>query len=124
MLQFDFAKNACAKQIVIAIVVTKDEKYFFGSNWCKNPQSECPRGSMPTGVGYEKCKTVCNQPYHAEVDACKNAGKWARGATLYMIGHTYCCEKCKRIMRQYRIKKVIIGEMPKKLQKFLRIKPF
>lgn len=96
-------ERKCAKQETIAVIVTPEAKVFVGTNWCENPQRECPRKDMPTGVGYELCKTICKQQAHAEVDACRKAGKEAFGADLYLIGHYYCCDNCKEIMEQYGI---------------------
>ena len=97
----------CAKQTTIAIV-KKGNKFVVGTNWCAAPQGECPRKDMPTGVGYELCKDVCKQHAHAEVDACEKAGTLAREATLYLIGHYYCCDDCKKVMKEAGIKKIII----------------
>ena len=102
---------SCAKQLTLAIIENKG-RYWIGSNWCNNPRISCPRIDLPTGVGYEKCIEICQQAGHAEVDACIAAGEFARGGTLYLIGHTYCCDNCKKVMEQYGIKNVIIGEYP------------
>lgn len=97
----------CAKQEVIAIIVNKN-KVFKGTNNCLNPQEICPRKDMESGEGYELCKDICQQTNHAEVNACINAGEAAKGSTLYLFGHSYCCDNCKRIMSEYGIKEVII----------------
>jgi len=103
----------CAKQTVMAIIVTKDNELFIGLNDCDNPQSVCPRKDYPTGQGYEYCKSVCSQTGHAEENACKIAGiERCIGATLYLIGHTYCCEHCEKIMQEYGIKHVIFNKFP------------
>ena len=104
-------KGKCAKQETIAIIENHGQ-YWVGTNWCRKPQAECPRKDLPTGEGYELCKSVCEQNAHAEVDACQKAGNNAIGGTLYLIGHTYCCEDCKRTMRNFGIEKVVIGELP------------
>lgn len=96
----------CAKQEVLAVIVNGD-KVFKGTNNCLNPQVACPRKDMISGMGYELCKDICQQTNHAEVNACINAGKIAKGATLYLFGHTYCCDNCKKIMDEYGIKEVI-----------------
>ncbi len=100
-------KGICVKQTTIAIIVNKG-KFWVGSNWCESSQEECPRGNMKSGEGYHLCKEICKQGNHAEVDACIKAGKDAKGGTLYLIGHTYCCDNCKKVMKEYEIKKVII----------------
>lgn len=97
----------CAKQTTIAVVV-KDGKFWVGSNKCSNPQAHCPRDGMKTGEGYERCKNICRQEHHAEVAACVEAGENARGADLYLIGHYYCCDDCRRVMAEYGIKNVFI----------------
>ena len=102
-------KGKCAKQTTVAVIMNNGE-FWVGSNWCVNPQKVCPRGDLPTGEGYEMCKDICGQSHHAEVDACMNAGDGARGGTLYLIGHTYCCDDCKRVMDSYGIEKVVICE--------------
>lgn len=107
---------SCAKQTVIAII-ENNGKYWIGSNWCKKPQKECPRKDMPTGQGYELCEKICEQSSHAEIDACRNAGGDAEGGTMYIIGHTYCCDNCKRVCNEiYGIKEIKINEYPIKLK--------
>ena len=100
-------KGICAKQTTVAVIINGGKAYY-GTNWCASPQHECPRKEFPTGVGYELCKSICKQKYHAEVDACINAGDNANGGTLYMIGHYYCCDDCIRVMKQYGIKRVVV----------------
>ena len=98
---------SCAKQLVIAIIVNKG-KFWVGSNYCFNEQEVCPRGDLPSGEGYEMCKEICEQPCHAEVEACESAGKKARDGTLYLIGHTFCCDNCMKVMKKHGIKEVLI----------------
>ena len=50
----------CAKQTIIAII-NKYYKFYIGLNWCKNPQTICPRHNMKTGEGYDLCKSICDQ---------------------------------------------------------------
>lgn len=104
----------CAKQETIAIIENNGQ-YWIGTNWCNNSQLECPRKDLPTGIGYELCKCVCNQASHAEVDACYKAGVNARGGTLYLLSHTYCCDNCKMVMKTYGIKEVVIGQIPQSI---------
>lgn len=99
----------CVKQTVTATVVTADGTRYVATNHCMNPQTECPRADMPTGVGYELCKSVCQQPAHAEVNAINLAGDAARGAVLYLEGHTYACEACKSAAEQAGIARIVMG---------------
>jgi len=99
---------SCAKQLVVAVIKNKG-RYWVGTNWCHNPQTKCPRGDMPSGEGYENCQQICKQNAHAEIDAIANAGENARGGTLYLYGHTYCCEKCRKAILKAGIVGVIYG---------------
>jgi deoxycytidylate deaminase len=100
-------KRKCAKQETIAVIV-KNGEIVVGSNWCEKPQKECRRKNMKTGEGYELCKNICKQNSHAEVDACKKAGEFAKEADLYLIGHYYCCDNCKKVMKDFGIKNIHI----------------
>jgi len=97
-------KGPCAKQEVTAIILMGSD-IILGSNWCGNSQQECPRRGLPTGEGYELCKSICKQENHAEVDACKKINK-IKGGIMFIIGHYYCCDECKRVMDKCGIKKV------------------
>jgi len=101
----------CAKLTTVAIIENKGE-YWVSTNYCNNPQKTCPRKDLPTGVGYEMCKDICQQSAHAEVNVCRIAGDNAKGGILYLIGHTYCCDNCKKVMKEYGIEKIVIGESP------------
>lgn len=100
----------CAKQVVTATIVTRDGKRFVGTNYCNRPQQVCPRAGMATGVGYELCKSVCDQQGHAEVNALFQAGETAEGATLYLEGHSYACDSCKAAADAGGIERIIIGK--------------
>jgi hypothetical protein len=101
----------CVKQRVVATIVTKDGKLFVGENHCLTPQTVCPRAGMPTGVGYELCKSVCNQVGHAEVVALEAAGENARGATLILEGHTYACQSCLNAATEAGIERVVVNSI-------------
>jgi deoxycytidylate deaminase len=98
----------CVKQHVTATVVTERGDRFTSTNFCMTPQEVCPRADLPTGVGYELCKSVCNQVAHAEANAIRYAGLAAIGATLEVSGHTYACGSCKNAALHGGIKEIII----------------
>ena len=103
----------CKKQTTVAVIMKDGELIAIGTNEIHNPEvDECPReeAQMKTGEGYHLCKDECMQGAHAEVNACQEAGERAKGATLYLIGHTYCCDNCKKVMEEYGIKEVIIAD--------------
>lgn len=100
----------CKKQTTVAIIVKEGQLISIGCNEIFADIDECPRKGMASGEGYELCKNICKQKHHAEVDACLGAGEAARGGTLILIGHTYCCDNCKRVMDKHGIAKVKIIE--------------
>ncbi|MEM5371319.1 hypothetical protein V4C53_35540 [Paraburkholderia azotifigens] len=102
----------CVKQTVTATVVTPSGDRYSATNHCMNPQTECPRAGMPTGVGYDLCVSVCQQTAHAEMNAVRFAGDAARGATLYLQGHTYACDSCRAAAREAGIAWLVIGTPP------------
>ena len=92
----------CAKQQVMAVLITPAGEHYVGTNWCAKPQEVCPRkvAEFKSGEGYELCEDVCGQLHHAEVDAIAKAGpEGAAGGVMLIFGHTYCCEKCIQVMR-------------------------
>lgn len=97
----------CAKQTTVAIIVS-GEDIFVGSNWCNSPQEECPRKDLKTGEGYEFCKNVCHQDNHAEIDALRQAGDKAKGATMILFGHYYCCDSCATAIKSSGIRKLVV----------------
>jgi len=92
--------DRCAKQRVVALLI-KGEKIWYGTNWCEKEHDCCPRGNLPTGVGYELCRTECRQRCHAEVDVLIKADDQARGGELILFGHDHFCEHCIDMMKRY-----------------------
>jgi len=88
-------KGRCAKTHVVCVISTPSGHVFKGTNWCANPQEVCPRSA---GEGYDKCKSICKQEGHAEVDALKLAGDKARGASAVLTGHSYACQSCQEAL--------------------------
>lgn len=105
-------KGPCVKQTVTATIIATDGRRFTATNHCDNAQSICPRAGMATGEGYELCRSVCEQPAHAEVNAIWLARRATRGATLYLQGHTYACEPCKKACADAGIASIVIGAPP------------
>lgn len=96
-------KEACLRTEVYAMILTEDNKEVFGSNWINNKEvEECPRKSSPSGVDYHLCREICNQEFHAEIDAIINAQKselitW--NSKMYIVGKDYCCNNCLNAMK-------------------------
>lgn len=102
----------CAKQTVTATIITADGLRFVGTNFASSPQPACPRGDMPSGQGYELCVSVCQQRAHAEVNAIAEAGEQARGAVLYLEGHSYACAACTAACAAAGVVEIIVAAPP------------
>lgn len=101
----------CAKRRVICILSDDFGRVAVGENSCALPQPTCPR--LP-GEGYEKCKTVCEQYAHAEIDALD---AWESRYSVILPpthalirGHDYVCAKCEAYLRSAGVKHVTFGE--------------
>jgi deoxycytidylate deaminase len=101
-------KYPCKKQRVLAVLCCRSGDIFIGENSCENEVAECPRKDKKTGEGYALCLDVCGQRNHAERDAITQAGEAARGGVLYLFGHTYFCDACKRELDGREITGIII----------------
>lgn len=99
----------CQKQETLA-VIENNGRFWVGRNDCQVHTNKCPRDAKgcKSGEGYDLCRIICMQEGHAEVMACKAAGENARGGTLYLYGHTYCCDACRKVMDEHGIVKVVI----------------
>jgi hypothetical protein len=102
----------CIKRQTRATLITPHGKRFVATNDCGNPQKTCPRGDMPTGVGYELCFQICQQRHHAEAGAIAAAGPEASGSKVYLEGHDYICSWCQELADRAGAK-IIIGPPPK-----------
>lgn len=89
---------------VVAIVVRDDEIISVGTNEHKGP---CGREGYPTGEGYELCEW-CQYDNHAEANAVRD--KDVKGATVYLFGHYYACEECKKACKEAGAAKITICE--------------
>lgn len=107
----------CAKQSVMCTIIDLlTGARYVGTNYCLNPQGQCPRKDLPSGKGYEMCREICEQPAHAEVNAAHAAMKGNRGrltqAIAYVEGHTYSCDRCLKVLEEAGVGQVIIGAPP------------
>jgi len=60
--------------------------------------------NIPSGSNYEKCRSV-----HAEMNALLQAGKLARGATLYLAGYEVGTEDLTKIWPCFLCAKMIVN---------------
>lgn len=84
----------CAKRQVICSLVAESGDIVVGTNACANPQEKCPRDP---GEGYEKCKTICKQAGHAEIQALEEAKKMnidITGGMAIVRGIPWVCREC------------------------------
>jgi deoxycytidylate deaminase len=104
----------CAKRHVEATLITASGRMYHGTNACENPQVRCPR---EVGEGYEKCKSICQQGAHAEINAL-NAAVAAEGtyvaidADVVVYGHYYGCEHCSRTLAEAGVRRITIQVTP------------
>lgn len=106
----------CAKQTVTATIVLPGGSRFVGTNHCYNAQQKCPRAGMPTGMGYELCRDICQQPGHAEVQAlmCAALAGYTQldGGVCFIEGHTYACASCIEALRIAGVEDIAFGPPP------------
>ena len=102
--------QSCLDRTIIA-VIEYEGKIYIGTNGIKNKPTECPRSGCTINQGYELCRTVCHQPYHAEESAivdwlidCDNIDK--HDATISVFGAKAMCERCKALCEHYRLQVV------------------
>lgn len=96
----------CLRRQVYAVIETIDKQYIWGKNAIRNNPGICPRVSKEN---YIKCKSVCNQEYHAEVAAIEKAKELninIEGSKIYLLGHYRCCSSCVQSMDIAGIKEV------------------
>jgi deoxycytidylate deaminase len=99
-------RGPCAKRRVTCLIVNHHEEHAFGENDCANPQKKCPR---KPGEDYTKCKTICQQSGHAEIQAlaaAKEAGMSVKDATAHIDGHYWICEPCGKALREAGVRAV------------------
>lgn len=100
-------RGPCAKRRVICTIL-KGDRFVDGENDCANPQKVCPRNP---GDDYTKCKTICQQAGHAELEALRKArevGMDTNFATVYIRGHYWICEPCGQALREAGVAEVRI----------------
>lgn len=105
----------CAKRVVTATVIAPNGDKFTGTNHCLAPQPACPRAGMPRYTGYTLCRSICQQPAHAEVNALLAAGSHARGATMVVEGIDHICDDCMRRMIYAGIASLVVGDTQRDL---------
>lgn len=101
----------CAKRKVICVLSDNSgERTAIGTNECFEPQERCPR--LP-GEDYTKCRTICDQPWHAEEHALWN---WRRAhgehkpTHALVRGHTHACGACEFLLINAGVKRITFGE--------------
>lgn len=102
----------CFKREVCAVIVNNTGEIVVGENLVYNDLIEsCPREK---GEGYEKCKEVCNQKGHAEIEAIKKAkerGMEIKGAKLYLMGHYKVCPDCTEACKREELEVIIVDKI-------------
>lgn len=112
VVDYKTVSEGCTKRTVVAII-KKGNKLWCGTNKTELQVEVCPKTWL--GEPFDVCKKTCGENIHAEIDALKKAGKNAKGATLYLIGHTFLCPDCERAVNKAGIKRVIFGKVPRQV---------
>ena len=102
----------CAKRQVTALLTTRHGDTVRGTNECFNPQPVCPR---KPGEDYTKCRTICKQRGHAEIqaiDAALEYGLDLFGATCTVTGHYYVCHHCAQALSDAGVSEIRIVVEP------------
>lgn len=107
-------KSTCLKIKTAAVIVKGGKIVGRGYNLC-SPEGfnhgkevkKCLRMGVPSGTGYELCKSL-----HAEVVAVADAGiKNCQGAILYLSGHFYPCWHCESLAKITGIKEIKVQDV-------------
>ena len=98
--------QSCLDRTIIAVIAYED-KIYIGTNGIINVPTECPRSGCTINQGYELCRTVCHQPYHAEESAIIACGMVDKhDATISVYGAKAMCERCKALCEHYKLQVV------------------
>lgn len=98
----------CAKKVIRCWIWDYTGNCGYGENACNTPQEACPREPEE---GYEKCKSICHQPGHAEMmalEAARAKGVMIEGATVKVKGAYNVCKSCAATLRDAKVGKIII----------------
>jgi hypothetical protein len=98
----------CAKRVVTCTIFSAGGSSVSARNDCLNPQEVCPR---EYGEGYEKCRTVCQQQGHAEVQALSRArqvGLNIAGGHALIEGHYHACQLCCDMLQRAGVSRITI----------------
>jgi deoxycytidylate deaminase len=104
--------SGCVKLQTGASIWRQGQLLGWGNNSVARPQEICPRQDMLTGTGYDLCKTVCQQHYHAEratIECALEAGHDLAGSSLFLYGHWWVCEDCWDHIIKARIARVFLA---------------
>ena len=114
-------QGTCLRRVYGAIVVDSEETIITtGYVGAPRKTRDCLRRGkcwrkahrIPSGSNYEKCRSV-----HAETNALLQAGKLARGSTLYLVGldaetgkliDAHPCAMCARLILNAQISMVVM----------------
>ena len=112
--------QSCLDRTIIAVIEYQD-KIYIGTNGIMNTPTECPRNGCTINQGYEMCRNICKQPYHAEeaaiVEWLIDWGEYIvdenfggrindHDATISIFGAKAMCERCKALCEHYKLQVV------------------
>jgi len=104
--------EGCTKRTVVCII-KKGNRFWYGTNKTEIQAEVCPK--TWEGEPFDVCDKTCGKVVHAEAEALKKAGKNAKGATLYLIGHSFLCPDCGKLAEKAGIKRLIFNKVPREI---------
>ena len=98
--------SGCDKKKIAAGTYSLSQ-FIWATNYCDYDGPACPRLSLPTGVGYDLCKS-----HHAEAnlaDKLLSAALRSEGVA-WVFGHYYACEPCASALQNIGVREIRIRE--------------
>jgi deoxycytidylate deaminase len=99
----------CLRRATRCVIVRADGRRYEARNLCEVDGDECPRevAGMPTGVGYELCRST-----HAEANVAELARVSADvPGEAFLFGHTWACGPCQHALVDVNVRTIhLTGE--------------
>jgi len=81
----------------------------YAVNHCDFEGKVCPRLELPSGTGYELCKS-----HHSEVRLAERIEEEGTGSdgVAWLVGHYWSCEPCASSLKRVGVRELRIMEFP------------
>ncbi len=112
------SRSSCLRNKVGAVIVQDKDIISTGYNGAPTHQRNCLEigncyrniNNITSGTQLERCRAVGS---HAESNAISLAarnGNSTRGATIYIVGHYFCCNQCRALIANAGISRVVLED--------------